>query len=67
MMELNGKSRRKNIRKSTMKKNKDSNVLRVKDVSNSLQSTPQISLNLQASPLGLLPVSKGVKKVIQDL
>ena len=54
----------------TMKKNKDSNVLRMKDVFNSSQNSPQSSLNLQASPLGLPPVFrvlKGVKKVIKIL
>ena len=53
-----------------MKKNKGSNVLKVKDVSNSLQNSPQNSLNLQAFPLRLphvFRVSKGVKRVIQIL
>ena len=53
-----------------MKKYKDPNVLRVKDVSISSQNSPQSSLNLQAFPLGLSPVfgvSKGVKKVIKIL
>ena len=57
-----------------MKKNKGSNVLRVKDVSNSSQNSPQnspqSSLNLQASLLGFPPVFKVlkvVKKVVQIL
>ena len=46
-----------------MKKNKNSNVLRVKDIFNASQNSPQSSLNLQASPLGfplMFKVSKDI-------